>query len=232
VVAASFVIFSVIQKKQVYYTLPMLGCLAVVTAEFVCRFRLYKVIVCCLVLSGVHQIGYRMLGAGLPMPALFADALGGHSITGSFGDGRYPQAHGSQDLVLPIDALAEALPDGDVITFSDNPTWFEGYVTLQLRERMVGDQVRGIIGDPTGSWEWFRTVSSFVVVRTGTSTEWPSTGEIEAALEQQGYDLSDLPNVAELIGGDTPERRRFELLGSWEWSGGTVTAWQNGVAVR
>ena len=232
VVATSFVIFSVIQKKQVYYTLPMLGCLAVVTAEFVCRFRLYKVVVCCLILSGVHQIGYRMFGTGLPLPAIVGEALGGHSITGAFGDGRYPQAHEPQHLALPIDAVADRLPAGDVITFSDNPTWFEGYVTLQLRERMVGHQIRGIVGDPTGSWEWFRTVSSFVVVRSGASMDWPSTIEIDTALELQGYDLTDVPNVGELIGGDTPERRRFEVLESWEWSGGTITAWQNQVAVR
>jgi hypothetical protein len=128
--------------------------------------------------------------------------------------------------------VADRLPAGDVITFSDNPTWFEGYVTLQLRERMEGHQIRGIVGDPTGSWEWFRTVSSFVVVRSGASMDWPSTMEIDAALELQGYDLTDLPNVGELIGGDTPERRRFEVLESWEWSGGTITAWQNQVAVR
>ncbi len=232
VVATSFVVFSVIQKKQVYYTLPMLGCLAVITAEFVCRFRLYKVIVFSLLLSGVHQIGYRMFGVGLPLPTSVADALGGHSVTGPIGDGRYPQAHEPQHLVSPFDALVAALPEGDVITFSDDPTLFEGYLTLQLRERMEGSQVRGVIGDPTGSWEWFRTVSSFVVVRSGLSTDWPSAAEIDSNLEEQGYDLADLPSVAELIGGDTPERRRFELIDSWEWSGGTVTAWRNGVAAR
>jgi len=173
-----------------------------------------------------------MFRVGLPVPAVVGEALGGHSITGLLGDGRYPQAHEPQHLVLPIDALAARLPAGDIITFSDDPTWFEGYVTLQLRERMEGHQVRGIIGDPIGSWEWFRTVSSLVVVRSGSSTEWPSASEIEAALEQQGYDLTELPNLAELIGGDTPERRIFEMLGSWEWSGGTVTAWQNEAAVR
>jgi len=232
VVATSLLVFSLIQKKQVYYTLPMLGCLAVVTAEFICRAKHYRLLGFILLLSGFHQVSYRMFGTGLPMPAVMAEAVGGHSITGAIGDGRYPQAHEPEGLMLPLAELGEALPRGDIITFSDDPTWFEGYLTLHLRERAVGSQVRGIIGDPAGSWEWFRAVSSVVVVRTGPSREWPSAAEIDSGLENQGYDLSEFPDVAELIGGDTPERRRFELSDAWEWSGGVVTLWQNGEVVR
>ena len=226
VVLSSLLLFSLIQKKQVYYTVPILGCLAVLTADLVSRLPAPRVVGAGLVALLAAQLGHRMsdnppLGHGA-----LQESLLGHGLTEGFGDGRYPQTSPPLGLDLPLDEVAAALPPGDVITFSEDSLWFEGYVTLQMREALPESQVRGVIGDPWGSFEWYRAVGSFVIVQSSPEVRWPSQATLERGLTDHNYALEDLPPVAELIAGGG-EDGRFELLGSWPWRDGVVSAWGN-----
>jgi hypothetical protein len=112
-----------------------------------------------------------------------------------------------------------------VITFSEDPVWAEIYLNLQLRERLPGQAVRGVLTDPQGAFEWLGVADAFVWVSVGEGGgEWPGLGRIEAALVEQHYQLSELPPVAESV---SAARGQFQLVVWWPLpDGGRVQAYR------
>ncbi|MCB9765324.1 MAG: hypothetical protein H6739_36455 [Alphaproteobacteria bacterium] len=226
VVLTGTALFTLVAKKQVYYTIPMLGCLAVVAAERLAALGRGRWPVGAVVLlAGVHQHGWRMWRSGLPMPERAAAWVGGPSLPEAWVAPRHPQARPPRDLRLPVDALAASLPPGEVIVFSEDQTWFEGFLVLQLRERRGGG-VRGVIGDPQGTFEWFNTARGFIYVSADGTPGWPSEARLEALMEQHHYSLEALPPVIETVRSG---RDRYHMVAWWPLEGGgRVSAWVRG----
>ena len=223
VVLTSLGLFTLIQKKQAYYTLPMLGCLAALSGAMLARWGAWRGPALALAtLLALHQHGQRFWGEGLPglSPVFAAQVLPERWVAP-----RHPLALPPRDLSLPIDALAEALPPGEVLVFSEDQTWFEGFLILQLRERRPEQRVRGLLGDPQGVYEWFDRGQSFVHVESRIGADpWPRRERMEAALEQHHYELSELPPVLEEIEGG---REDFALMAWWPLEhGGRVSLWR------
>ena len=223
VVLTSVGLFTLIQKKQAYYTIPMLGCLAALSGAMLARWGRGRglVLVAVLVFS-LHQHGERFWAQGLPglSPAFAAQVLPERWVAP-----RHPQSLPPRDLQLPIDAIAEALPPGEILVFSEDQTWFEGFLILQLRERLPEQKVRGLLGDPQGVYEWFDHGQSLVHVESRVGADpWPQAERMQAALEQHHYSLEELPPVV-----DEVERGRedFALVAWWPLEhGGRVSLWR------
>lgn len=213
VVLGALALFTVIQKKQVYYTIPLLGCLAVLGADRLRAWpRLGPVLAAAVLVSGVHQLGTRLWGTGLPLPVPVARVLGEPALPAAWADRRFTQARQPHQLSLPVDALIDALPPGDLVVFSDDHAWFETYLVLQLRERRPGDDIRGLISNPHGTYEWFRTTAAFVTVTSAPREVYPSAATLAAALEQRDYVLDELPPVIDVIEAGGAE---LDLVASW-----------------
>ncbi len=219
VVLGSTAVFTLITKKQAYYTLPMLGCLAALTADTL-RGRKGLTIFVLLAILGVDQHAARMWDKGV-----LPDALSKPLLPKAWVEPRHPQALPPRGLALPIEAIADASADvGQTVVFSEDYTWFEGFAVLNLRERLWPRQVRGLIGDPTGTYEWFQDADTFVYVSLDRSGDtWPETSRMEAALLQHNYTLEDLPPVIDIVEED---RLNWRLVGSWDLEeGGRVSVW-------
>lgn len=212
------VVFTLIQKKQAYYTLPLLGAFAALSAQALLRWGRPWVVVGVLVL-GLHQRGLRLWGEGLPLPA----ALGQPALPEAWVSPRHPMALPPRELALPLDALASAVGAGDVIVFSEDQTWFEGFLVLQLRERLPGRRVRGVITDPQGSYEWVGVAGAVVTVGPLEGPAWPTTARLEAALAQHHYALEELPPVVDSL---VQARERFGEVARWELEGVRVSVWR------
>ena len=213
VVLGALALFTVIQKKQVYYTIPLLGCLAVLGALRLRAWpRLGPVLAAGILGAGVHQLGTQLWGTGLPLPDRAARVLGAPALPAAWADRRFTQARQPNRLGLPLEALVQALPPGDLVVFSDDHAWFETYLVLQLRERRPGDQIRGLISNPHGTYEWFRTTAALVTVTSAPGEVYPSAATMDAALVQRDYVLDELPPVVDVIeaGG-----AGLDLVASW-----------------
>ncbi len=210
IVLSAVGLFTLVQKKQAFYTIPMLGCVAVLSAELLVRLGRPGVLVGAVMLfCGLHGHSRMMWDRGLALPAVFEnDALPERYVAP-----RFPQALAPRGLRLPLESLSGAIPGGEVVVFSEDVAWFEGYVVLQLRERLPGQKVRGLISDPRGVYEWFDTAQGFVHVSTSRrGGAWPRESRMSEALEAHHYDLSDLPPVLSTI---TAAEQDFEQVASW-----------------
>ena len=217
-VLSAWLLFTVIQKKQVYYTIPVLGCLSVLTVSWIRSLPKAGWLVTLFVLGcGVHQLDLRMRGRGLLLPDPVSQWLGSEVLDEAWVSPRYPQASLPGGHRWPVEELSEVLPPGEVLVFSEDGNWYEGYLVLQIREQLPGQRVRGLLGDPNGTYEWYRTAASLVYVGTDPGQAWPTEAHIRDALEQQHYVLEELPPVAEVIASLEPQ---FVAVGAWPLEGG------------
>lgn len=222
VVLSSLLVFTLIQKKQVYYTLPMLGCLAVLTAVWLVDLGRKGLFLTGLIaVSGVHQVGWRMLERPL-LPAPLRAWVGEPLLPEAWVDRSYPQARPPLWLDLPIEEVLDALPEGEVLVLSENPEWTETYATLHLRERMSERRVWQVIGNPQRAVESAHHASALVHIGDGQLAGWPSELLLEELVEQDnpgGDSRWPLPEVLNTAG---QRYLRTKLL---TWSGGEVAVW-------
>lgn len=219
VVLGSVLVFTLITKKQAFYTLPMLGCLAVLSADAL-RGRWGLAVYGLVLMMGLDQHAARLWDGGV-LPA----RLNRPALPEAWVLPRHPQALPPRGAELPVDEVAAACAEvGQMVVFSDDYTWYEGFLVLALRERHWPRQARGLIGDPTGTYEWFDEADCFVHVSLdGDADRWPSTERMEAALVQHNYTLEALPPAIEVIDED---RLNWREVQSWGLSeGGRVTVW-------
>ncbi|MCB9745262.1 MAG: glycosyltransferase family 39 protein [Alphaproteobacteria bacterium] len=231
VVVLSTLLFTLVAKKQAFYTIPMLGCLAALSAEWLVSRRerdpwapLRWAVLALLVVQGAHQHAYRYWGRGLPLPGVWAERLGGQLIPERWVQPRHPQSLPPGNRDLPVDALAASLGRSDVVVFSEDSDWYEGYLVLQLRERLPGARIKSVVGDPQGSYEWMGVAHAFVMVGEGGAPRWPSEAHLAEALVRNHYSLSELPPVVDAV---LEVRGRFQLVAWWPLTGGRwVAAWR------
>ncbi len=187
-VLPAVLLFTLIAKKQVFYTLPILGPLAVLAAT---HRRLAPIAV----VGGLYS--FVGLGLGWSLPGLPPGPI----LPDAWVSPRHTLAHPPSHERFPFDEALALLHDGSpgaVLVMSEDHRLFEGYLALALREGLGDTAVRGVITDPNGTYELMAEQDAFVWVGPA-GDGWPSRGDIEAELLADHYNLSELPPVAESV---------------------------------
>jgi len=220
-VLVGWLLFTIVQKKQVFYTLPLLAPLAVVLADAIERLpaRFRKGTLAALVLLGLHQVGGRQWGVGWPVQTPLGEAA---PLPDAWVGPRHILARAPTRVGFPFDAVKRAVgKTGAVVIFSDARPFFDGYIELGLRVEDLHRRVITVRGNPLGAYEDFRHAHAFVVVSEGAA--WPSEAALIGALVRDHYALRDLPPVTALI---TEDAVRWHVALEWALSTGDVlTVW-------
>ena len=219
-VLGGWVLFALIEKKQVFYTLPLLVPLAVSCGDAASRLGPLRLPLALLLLAaGLHQYAGRLWDRPAPLLAPLARP---QPLPDAWVEPRHPLARAPVDIHLPLDDWAQELAGADLIFFSEDPVLFEGFLMICFRERLPHQRVRALLQDPQGSYEWFRATSRFLVIRPPPAT-WPTRQEIEASLLTQHYDLTRLPPLADVI---EEQRPAWDATRRWTLpTGSTATLW-------
>ena len=202
---ASFVpalfFFTVLAKKQVYYTMPILVPLTLLMG----RSKWAAL--------GVFFGGVLWLQQGWGVLPNTPSLLPPNWDEPSFVVARPPSFQGFEmDPLLSKISETDANP-AETMVFSSSQQWYEGFVVVQLRQEIDG-HVRGVTTDPQGLWEFMDEATYFVWVHDAQSMgSWPSVGSIEAELLSDHYELDSLPALAAKIAVD---RDNWESLGQWD----------------
>ncbi len=225
-VAAGWLLFTIVQKKQVFYTLPLILPLAVLGGRLLARCGAARVPLLLLLLAaGLHQYGWRLWDKGSPSLATLGRP---DPIPLSWVYPRHTMARAPSDLTLPLGEIAGAIGgcEHKLVVFSDHHAYYEGFVNLALRETWPECGVHGLRGDPNGTYEWFRVAEAFLVIQQGGAGRWPSQARMEAALESDHYTLDEIPPVVEMI---VHHREAWEEVERWSLDdGATATLWMRG----
>ena len=180
-VVPAVVFFTFIAKKQVYYTLPILAPLAVLAAG---RGRVASAVGVVGGLWAWLAVGVGVVPGGPWMPI---DWVAPRHVLA--------RAPSGQDWPLAEASAALTGGAGGVLVFSEDPTLFEGFLTLAVREAWPERIVRGVTLDPVGSFESLPGIDS--VVWVGHPGErWPTAARIRTELITDHYDLTELPDLA------------------------------------
>jgi hypothetical protein len=191
--------FTFIAKKQVFYTLPVLGPLAVLAAT---RGRWAWLGVA----SGLWVFG--ALGVGeIPGRGLLVDWIPGRLVAPrhtlarppTFDDWRLDEAIAA----LPrepasgeaVAASGPGMSGPAIMVLSLDDRLFEGFVALAVREGISGAQVRGVVTDPSGTYELLALQQALLLV-TQHGGGWPDRGAINRELLADHVDLASLPPVS------------------------------------
>ncbi len=222
--AMGLLVFTAIQKKQVFYTMPLLLPLAVLGGNQLARCGFLRLPLMLLLLAaGLHQYGWRswdqgsttLQSLGTPDPLPIAWVFPRHVV-----------ARAPTDTTLPIEEIREAIgePERKLVVFSEHHAYYEGFVNLALREIYPGRGVHGLRGDPQGSYEWFRVAEGFLHVSGGPPGHWPTRTAMLEALQDDHYTLEDLPPVVEMIVHHAPAWR---VVATWKLDeGASATLWK------
>lgn len=188
-VVPAALLFTLIAKKQVFYTLPLLGPLAVLAGT---RRRAAWL--------GVAAGLYSFVGLGLghPIPAVPAGPVLPLAWVAPRHTLAQPPSHERFPFAEAHAALKEPPAPAAVLVMSEDHRLFEGYLALAMREGLPGVAVRGVVTDPNGTYELMAQQDALVWVgeRGGG---WPTRSDIERELLADHYDLSELPPVADAV---------------------------------
>ena len=195
--------FSLLAKKQLYYTLPVLAPLAVLLAR---RERL--------ALAGIvgGAIAFSSQGLGLT-PVGFP---GASWMPEAWVAPRHVLARPPTYERWPLDEALEALErDSEpqlVAIFSEEDRLFEGFVELAVEER-YGTIVHGLVTNPMGSYEFMDDFDRLVHVGEA-GHGWPTTESLLRELEADHYDLEsqipiDMPDRLQALESEFVEVDRF-----------------------
>ena len=180
--------FTAVAKKQVYYTFPMLVPLALLAGRF--PRASWLGIVCGLVL-------WLQQGVGL----ISTETHTQPRIPKAYVEPSYVLARPPTSQSYSVDEIVDRI-DGqpsEVIAFSEDQRWYEGFLVLQLRERLDG-HIRGITADPIGVWEFSDEAEYLVWVRPDdVNSSFPQAGSITAELISDHYEVDTLPPVASKV---------------------------------
>lgn len=197
-VAGAF--FTLVAKKQVFYTLPLLVPLAVLGA----RHRR-------LVWLGLAGGLWSWLAVGVGV------VPGGPWLPQAWVAPRHLLARPPTGQRWPLDdVLASVAQARHVAVLSEDSTLFEGFVILAARQALPAAVVRGVVLDPTGTYEHIDRIDALIWVGEPGGA-WPAQGVIETELLEDHYDLSQVPPVADVLVG---AQDAFVERGRWAVAGG------------
>lgn len=195
------IFFTLVAKKQVYYTFPILVPLSL----FAARFGRWSWVG---ILAGLGlwlQQGWGIIPSSVPLnPAIPERYVAPEYLLAR------PPTHQSYNVDAVV-AEIEGQPK-EVIVFSEDQGWYEGFVVLQLRESLNG-HVRGVTSDPTGIWEFADQAAYLIWVRSTASTDvFPQGAQITTELLSDHYDLAETPDLMTKIPAMQSD---FQLLKTW-----------------
>ncbi len=208
-------LFTLIAKKQAYYTLPLLAPLALMVAASP-RLRWVGL------LGGLWAFGVDGLGwlpgqgvvtRGLP-EALVSPR---HLLARPPSHERWPLAQAIATLPREPGDLAarrSAAPGADgptIAVFSEDERLYEGFVALAVREGLQGAQARGVTLDPVGTYELIDHSQALLWVGP-KGGGWPDARDVKMQLLGDHYDLRELPAVADRAAAAGED---FEETGRW-----------------
>lgn len=201
VVLAAGGFFTFIAKKQVFYTLPLLVPLAVLAGG---RRRLAWV--------GLAGGVWAFLSTGLGLlPG------GGPWLPGDWVAPRHTLARPPSMQRWPLDRAVEAMGQpGHVAVFSQDSTLFEGFIVLAAREAWPAVPVRGVVLDPTGSYENIDAIDALLWVGP-QGQAWPTASDIRRELALDHYELAQVPPVDQAL---DQAASAFQEVGRWSVEGG------------
>jgi hypothetical protein len=195
-VGGGVLVFTLISKNQVFYTLPILAPLAVLAAT---KGRLVAV--------GIVGGLWALLSVGLGV------LPGGPWMPQAWVQPRHTLARPPSHQIWPLDQAMEALGPApeSIAVLSQDHMLFEGFVVLAAREAFPNAKVRGVVLDPLGSFEDAATVSSLLWVGPRALAR-PTQAGIEAELRADHYQLAEIPPVAAEL---AQQAQPFEEVGRW-----------------
>lgn len=188
-VATSALFFTIVAKKQVFYTLPLLVPLAALVSDRR------------LALVGAAGGAWSFVALGLGL------AWGGTWLPESWVAPRHTLARPPSYQIVPLDEAIEALGPAprQVLVLSEDEDLYEGFVVLAVRARWMWAETRGVVLDPQGTYERLGSVDALLWI-TPTAGRWPDAAGINAQLQADHYELRALPPVSP---GLVAERPRF-----------------------
>jgi len=220
-VGGGLLVFTLIAKNQVFYTLPILGPLAVLAAT---RGRwvalgvvggLWTLLSVGIgaqdkVLSYVNHSWDGLDSQPLELPEI---VMGRPWLPASWVQPRHTLARPPSHQDWPLEeALAALGPDpGSIAVLSEDHMLFEGFVVLAAREAWPDAEVRGVVLDPHGTFEQLADVDRLLWVGPRGGHR-PTQAGIEAELLSDHYTLSSLPPVAAEVEN---QAQGFDEAGRW-----------------
>jgi len=188
--------FTLVAKNQVFYTLPILGPLAVLAATRG-RWSWLGVV------GGVWSlaaVGIGIVPGGPWLPETWVSPR--HTLS------RPPTQDG-----FPLDEAISALGDSPALVsvLSQDHTLFEGFVVLAVREEHPDAQVRGVVLDPHGTFEQFHEVDAFLWVGP-PGQQWPTAADIIVELEADHYVVDTVPPAPRVV---SEQGTSFAETGRW-----------------
>ena len=176
--------FTLVAKKQVFYTLPIIIPLAVWAGQY----RRLSGVAVVGGLVGWLSIGWGVGGSWIPwLPERWVAP-------------RHVLARPPSFEVWPLQESIDVISadKGEILVFSEDDRLFEGFLQLRIREAFPHRKVRGVVLDPVGSVE-FLSQATVLVWMTNSQERWPSEGGIQAQLLADHYELGDLPPIAKQL---------------------------------
>ena len=177
-VAGSVLFFTLITKKQAFYTIPILFPMAFWLSQHLLLRRLALV-------GGV--LTWLSLGCG-------SGQVGGPWLPERWVAPRHTLAKAPSFQEWSFSKAFEDLDAQHVLVFSEDETFFEGFLQIFVRERLPHAQVRGLVLDPVGTHEFVDDFDLFVWIGP-EKQEWPSVGGVQVQLISDHYILSELPPI-------------------------------------
>ena len=176
--------FTLLTKKQVFYTLPALLPLSLLCAPYV-RLGLP-------VLMG-GLLGLLSLGCGV-------GSIGSSWLPPAWVSPQHTLARPPTREIWPYEEMFSKVSSSpkEILVLSQDQQLYEGFLILAVREAFPSAKVRGVVLDPIGSVEFFRDIDHFVWMGP-KGTSWPTTGGIQAELISDHYDITSLPDIAQKV---------------------------------
>jgi len=190
--------FTLVAKNQVFYTLPIIGPLAVLAAR-------HRRLVWLALAGGLWVLLGRGLGVVSPGPWL----------PEAWVAPRHTLARSPSGQVWPLDEAFEPFvgTEDTVAIFSSDHTLYEGFVVLAAREACPSCTVRPVILDPVGTHE--RAAEMDWMISIGPAGQgWPTPPQIKEQLRDDHYDLDALPAVWDRLAHERPGFQRAHSLGA------------------
>ena len=197
--------FTVLAKKQLYYTLPAI--VPLILLANMGRLAWLGVV------GGL--IGFVSLGLGI-------GSFGGTWLPDQWVAPRHVLIRPPSQYTWTPEDLAAVLPENatEVHLLSLDETLYEGYLALLLREQRPETRFRGVTLDPMGVREFWPQADYFLFLTSGLKS-WPSQSQIEDELKQD-YGIEKASHFPPIGAKIARESEKFQLVSQADFEQGTL----------
>ena len=194
-------LFSLIAKKQVFYTLPILVPMAVFAGQVPKASWVG-------VAAGLWS--FLALGVGsIPSPPVLMGP--GHQFAHTLARPPSFQDWGLQGAIEAMGPQPAGTDRASILVFSQVDALYEGFITLAIRETYPDSHVRGLRTDPNGTYELLHETPWFLLVGP-PNVDWPAKSTIDEALLANHAPIDAMPPMARLVASSKED---FDEIGRW-----------------